>query len=316
MNAIKLLTASLLALITITSCDFTEECDYESRLNVHNNWQNYQSVPATNYAIAYDRDGQKHGPAEIKTGANGQADSVSFILPFGNFQAITFTDESFSLHTKVNEESLANINTAYAYVEMETVDLQDGRVLQNPQFPGYFFSSYNIGELNLREPISCAAIQRLHTRFVRFLYNIVYEYNGQPQVKSLTTELTGLATQLKLKDGIGIPESAVSAFSRPEYTEISNSLTGTSKNYYTNQVSALSYLPKTTNFPAVNNTIKVNAYLDNITVRAASLDLTEYFNTFTENFVTIKIDVVIEKTGMHLELAAWELGIWEEFVIK
>lgn len=316
MKPTKLWAASLITLMAVTSCDFTEECQYQSRLNVHNNWLNYTEIPATNQAIAYDLNGKSKGAVEVRSGANGRADSISFILPFGKYEVITFTDEKFSQRTKVDAGSMESPETACAYVETEPIDLQDGRVLLNPQFPGYFYTSYNTGDLNLRVPVTCSAIQQQHTRFVRFLYNVVYESSGQPAVRLLTTELTGIATRMLLKNGEGIPQSAVTAYARPEYTEIADTQDGTEKKYFVNQISALGFLPKNTNHAAINNTIKVNAFLDDFTVRSASLDLTDYFDTFTNNYVTVEIDVVIEKNGIHLELAAWELGIWKEFVIK
>lgn len=316
MKPLKLWAASLITLITVTSCDFTEECQYESRLNIHNNWLNYREVPATNHAIAYDLSGKSRGPVEIRPGANGKADSVSCTLPFGSYQVLTFTDAQFSQRTKIDTGSLDSPESACVYVETEPVDIQDGRVLLNPQFPGYFYTSYNTGDLNLRVPVTCSAIQQQHTRFVRFLYNVVYESGSQPAVRSITTELTGIATRMLLKNGEGVPQSAVTAYARPEYTKVEDVLSGAEKSYFVNQVSALNFLPKTANNAATNNTIKVNAFLDDITVRSASLDLTDYFDTFTNNYATVKIDVVIEKNGLHLELAAWELGVWKEFVIK
>ena len=316
MKVLKFFATGFITLIIGTSCDFTEVCEYQSRLNVHNNWQNYQDVPETNKAIAYDLKGMANGPVEIRSGANGKADSVSFSLPFGNYEALTYTEDPFSQRVNIDTESLNSIETAAVYVNMEPVDIKDGRVLENPQFPGYFYSSYNTGDLNLRVPVSCSAIQKLHTRFARFLYNIVYEYQGQSKVKSLTSEFSGVATRFLLKPCEGIPESAATVYARPEYTHVIDTQSGIEKSYYVNQISALSYLPKTANNAAMNNTIKVNAYMDDITVRSASLDLTDYFDTFTSNYVTIKIDVVIEKEGMHLELASWSIGIWEEFVIK
>ena len=316
MKQIKFLATSLFTMAIVASCDFTEECQYQSRLNVHNNWQNYEVTPESNQVVSYGINNYRVGPVSTSTNANEQADSASFTLPFGSYRVLTYTDEPFSLRTKIDTQSLNDPETAFAYVETAPVDLQDGRNLNNPQFPGYFYSSYNTGDLNVRVPVSCAAIQRLHTRFVRFLYNIVYEYDGSPDVKSLTTELSGVATQLRLKSGEGVPASAMTVYARPELTEIYDQQAETYSSYYINQISALSFLPQTGNNAAVNNTIRVNAYLDDFTVRTASLNLSDYFDTFTDNFVSINIDVVIEKSGIHLELAAWELGIWKEFIIK
>lgn len=316
MKQINLLATYAIVALIATSCDFTEECLYKSRLNVHNNWQNYEEVPETNQVVGYGTDNKKWGPVKTNTGANGRADSTSFILPFGNYKVLTYTTGDFSLRTKIDLPALDDPETAFAYVETEPVDLQDGRNLYNPQFPGYFYTSYNTGDLNVRIPVSCAAIQRQHTRFARFLYNIVYQYNGNARIKSLTTDLTGVATQIRLKSGEGVPESAATVYAKPEWTALNDSQKGEGKSYYANQISALSFLPATPTHASVNNTIKVNALMDDFTIRSASLNLTDYFDTFDGNFVTIKIDVVVEDSGMHLELAAWELGIWKEFIIK
>lgn len=316
MKQIKIVTFCLSVLVGATSCDFTETCEYISRLNVYNNWQNHTHIPKTNLVIAYGEDDETVGPVSTTSNANRQADSTSFVLHYGGYEVLSFTDEKFSLGVKVNSESLINAKTAYAYVDMEPVELQDGRVLENPIFPGYYYSSYNTGVLELRNSVSCIAMQKLHTRFVRFIYNVIYEYSNTPKVNFITTDLSGVATQLNIKTGEGVKQSSVTVFSRPEKTEIKNEISGKTHSYFINQISCLSFLPRTSSSVAVGNNLIVHGFLKDGNIHSASLDLTDYFDTLTDNYATVTIDVVVEKENIHLELAAWETGIWKEFIIK
>lgn len=316
MKQIKIVTLCLSVLVGATSCDFTETCEYTSKLNVHNNWQNHTNIPKTNQVIAYGNNDETVGPVNTTSNANGHADSTSFVLHYGGYEVLSFTDEKFSLGVKANSGSLNSAKTAYAYVDMVPVELQDGRVLENPVFPGYYYSSYNTGDLDLRNPVSCIAMQRLHTRFVRFLYNVIYEYSNTPKVNFITTDLSGVATQLNLKTGEGVTQSSVTVFSRPEKTEIKNEISGKIHSYFMNQISCLSFLPRTSSSVAAGNDLIVHSFLKDGNIRSASLDLTDYFDTFTDNYATVTIDVVVEKEKIHLELAAWETGIWKEFIIK
>ena len=52
----NVLLSVLLAAGALTSCDFTEECEYHGWLRVENNWQGYNDIPAApdrNYALFY-----------------------------------------------------------------------------------------------------------------------------------------------------------------------------------------------------------------------------------------------------------------------
>ena len=52
----------------LSSCDFTEDCDYFGWLRVENNWQGYNDIPSSpdrNYALMYSDDKGYQGEYSI-----------------------------------------------------------------------------------------------------------------------------------------------------------------------------------------------------------------------------------------------------------
>ena len=78
----------------LSSCDFTEDCDYFGWLRVENNWQGYNDIPSSpdrNYALMYSDDKGYQGEYSIVPNLEGIPDTVTTRMPMGGARVITFT---------------------------------------------------------------------------------------------------------------------------------------------------------------------------------------------------------------------------------
>ena len=317
----------------MTSCDWHEECEYYGWLRVTNNWQGYEKIPSSpdrNYALFYSELKGFQGEFDIVGNLEGVPDTVTAKVPIGATNVITYTrpneeEESSTMSKNIRFKNLESYNGAVAYLDYY-MDEEGGHLAE----PGLFYvgqSSANVkfedteivasGETVNRIPV----LQRQITKFLEFRFRTGKDNPSLPSVTGIRTTLSGVASELYLSTGMGVPESAVtcSYVAAPiEYVDPENPSTDNLANIqFKYAFSVLDFLGRYESVDNTKNILTVYATLENGEERKRSIDITPYLEDFDQLCMVARIDVDVSSDNLKLGVvfAEFEEGLWEYYNI-
>lgn len=333
----------------LSSCEFTEDCDYFGWLRVENNWQGYNDIPSApdrNYALLYSDSKGYQGECDIVPNLEGVPDTVTARMPMGGARVITFTRPNDANNDGVNDEdpalpvtnmsqnikfkNLDDFDRATAYVDYYSDDT--GFHIAEP---GLFYlgqSSTNVKfediELVKRADThnQIPVLQRQITKFLEFRFHVGKDNPSLPNVTGIRTSLSGIATELNLSTGEGVPESAVTCNymsfkvpgpGDPGYDPENPSSDNLADIQYKYQFTVLDFLGRFDQVDNTRNILTVWAQLDNGEERVRSIDISSYLANFEHLCMVARIDVDVSSDNLNLGVvfSEFETGLWEYYNI-
>ena len=328
MRCRKILSLILVA-AAFTSCDWHEECDYFGWLRVENNWQGYTKIPAApdrNYALFYSKVKGYQGQYDIVPNLEGVPDTVTVKVPIGSTRVITYTrpneEEPTSVMSKnIKFRDLESYDKATAYVDYY-LDDKGGHIAE----PGLFYigqSTTNVSfedtelvgksETNNKIPV----LQRQITKFLEFRFHTGKDNSSLPNITAIRTSLSGIASEVSLSTGLGVPESAVTCNYNAQAVDVIDPENPSSDNLadiqFKYSFAALDFLGRFETVDNTKNILTVWATLDNGEERVRSIDITPYLKEFDQLCMVARIDVDVSSDNLKLGVvfAEFEEGLWE-----
>lgn len=323
----------LLLAAAVSSCDWHEECDYFGWLRVENNWQGYTKIPSApdrNYALLYSDVKGFQGQFDIVPNLEGVPDTVTVKMPIGGTRVITYTrpndEEPTSVMSKnIKFKDLEDYEKATAYVDYY-LDEKGGHIAE----PGLFYigqSTTNVSfedtellgssDTNNKIPV----LQRQITKYLEFRFRTGKDNPSLPNITGIRTSLAGIASELKLSTGQGVPESAVTcSFNAQKVADVdpeNPSSDNLADIQYKYGFSVLDFLGRFESFDNTKNILTVWATLDNGEERMRSIDITPYLKEFDQLCMVARIDVDVSSDNLKLGVvfAEFEEGLWEYYNI-
>ena len=322
----------------LSSCDFSDDCDYFGWLRVENNWQGYTDIPASpdlNYALFYSDSKGFQGEQKIQPNLQGIPDAVTLRMPMGTAKVITYTkpneqNENSSLSKNIKFSNLENYAEAIAYVDYNQDDF--GYKIAEP---GLFY----IGQADVDVKFEdtevvkesdtqnlVPVLQKQVTRFLEFRFHIGKDNPSLPNVTGIRTQLSGIATQIRLSTGEGVPESAVTCDYRatavpkpgePGYDADNPSSENLADIQFKYSFSALDFLGRFDDYDNTSNILTIYATLDNGEERMTSIDISPYLTYMEEPCMVARINVDVSSDNLKLgvDFADYEAGLWEYYNI-
>ena len=326
----NVLLSVLLAAGALTSCDFTEECEYHGWLRVENNWQGYNDIPAApdrNYALFYSDTKGFQGEQAIVPNLLGVPDTVSVQMPMGGAQVITYTrpnDESSvsNMSKNIKFKNLEKAETATAYVDYYE-DESGSHIAE----PGLFYLGYSTTNVNFEDAELIPSgethnvttvLQRQITKFLEFRFRAGKDNASLPNIIGIRTSLSGIASELNLLTGEGVPESSVTCDYKalPVTLDPANpSSDNLADIQYKYQFTALDFLGRFEQYENTKNILTVWAQLDNGEERVRSIDISPYLANFEHLCMVARIDVDVSADNLKLGVvfSEYETGLWEYY---
>lgn len=346
-------TSKILSVLFISaalaSCDFTEDCDYFGWLRVENNWQGYHDIPSApdrNYALMYSDEKGFQGEYNIYPNLEGIPDTVTTVMPMGGAKVITFTRPNDANNDGVNDTDPAlpvtNMSQNIKFKNMESfgkatayVDYYADDTGNHIAEPGLFYLGQATTNVKFEDTglVKGAdtrnlvpVLQRQITKFLEFRFHVGKDNASLPNVTGIRTSLSGIASELNLSTGEGVPESSVTCNYKaiavpgpgdPGYDPENPSSDNLADIQYKYQFTVLDFLGRYENIENTRNILTVWAQLDNGEERVRSIDISSYLANFEHLCMVARIDVDVSSDNLKLGVvfSEFETGLWEYYNI-
>lgn len=287
----KLLLA-ILCILTVTSCQFSEECNYTGSVEVTMDWDslwgNLQK-PDSLTALFY-----REGEFPVKKGLVG--DTTYLGIPAGDTDLLTFNLPS-NIEFRESGSSRDTELHLPTYFEGNTRAVGECPMICSAS--GTFLVPIDATVKQLVAPLPIV-------KQLIFIVNVVKLGGDMGELSTANASLSGISTGYSLYRREPIRTKATIFFP----------LERGEKDTFTHCFFVLGVNPNTPNQEPIPNKLTVTVLLDDGESKAVDIDLTKQLDQFTSNIFKCEIDIEISALSVGISITDWEQGTWGQITIQ
>lgn len=296
MIKLKSYTAFFFIILTMASCQFSENCDYTGDVQLTMDWEslwgNLQKPDSLNVLF------YKNAKSPLRKNFYGYTtDTIYNNIPSGNTNMIIFNKpEDVQLH---NPSELSN-------AELRLPTYFEGNIKAVNECP-------MICEVNsdILVPIESMIQQSISplpiVKQLIFVVNVIRE-GVTGELANCNASLSGIPTGYSLSRGEATETKATVFFSLPKDK---GDLDSFSHSFF-----VLGINRDQPDRESTPKKLSLSISLDDGEIKNAEFDLTEQLNEFTSNIFKCEVTVRITAMSTTIEIISWEQGVWNQIIIQ
>ena len=293
---LKRISLVMLSVLLVTSCRFSEECNYTGSVEITSDWEslwgNLQK-PDSLIALFY-----RDGDIPIKKRLFGSStDTLYTGIPSGNTDMVVYNQPD-----GVQSKGLEVLSGA----ELRLPTHFEGNILAIGECPmicsaNHFFT-VPIDD-QIEQPISPLPI----VKQLSFVVNVIRE-GITGELSTCSASLSGIPTRYSLHRREAMRTKATVFFSLSKDAGDSDS--------FSHSFFVLGVNPDQHDQEIIPKKLSITITLDDGEVKDADFDLTELLNEFKSNIFKCEVSVKITALSTEVTVVKWEQGTWEQVTIQ
>lgn len=291
----KILILIVTVTFTLTSCKFSEECNYtgsvELALDWESLWGNLQKPDSL--TVLFYRDGK----TPVRKGLCGQStDTLYNNIPSGGTNMLIFNKPD-----GVQSHTLSELSNA----ELRLPTYFKGNIRAVEECP--MICEVNNDIIVPIEGVTQHSISPLPiVKQLTFVVNVIREgVTGEPV--TCNASLSGIPSGYSLSRCEATRTKATVFF---PLSKKANSDT------FNHSFFVLGVNPDRSDMVSISKKLSISVALDDGEVKSVDVDLTDQFNAFTSNIFKCEVNVTITALSTDINIVGWEQGTWQHIVIQ
>lgn len=291
----KLLILIVTVTFTLTSCKFSEECNYtgsvELSLDWESLWGNLQKPDSL--TVLFYRDGK----TPIRKDLYGQStDTIYNNIPSGSTNMLIFNKPD-----GVQSHTLSELSNA----ELRLPTYFEGNIRAVQECP--MICEVNNDIIVPIEGVTQHSISPLPiVKQLTFVVNVIREgVTGEPA--TCNASLSGISSGYSLSRCEATRTKATVFFPLSKKAD---------SDTFNHSFFVLGVNPDRSDMESISKKLSISVALDDGEVKSADFDLTDQFNEFTSNIFKCEVNVTITALSTDISIVGWEQGTWQHIVIQ
>ena len=294
MIKIKSYTAFLFILLTMSSCQFSEDCNYAGNVQLIMDWESMWGnllKPDSLTALFY-----RNGNLNTKNTLLG--DTIYENIPSGETEMIIYNQAEGTTSTGLD---------IYTNGELHLPTYFEGNIRAVNDCPMIcgFNSCLNVPiESTVKQLVTPLPI----VKQMIFIVHIIRE-GVTGNITSCEASLSGIATGYSLSRQEAIRSKATVFFPLERDTK-------EEEEDYKHSLFVLGVNPAKDGEESISKKLSVTVALDDGEVKSEDVDITAELENFTANVFKCEVNVKITSLSTTVEIASWKQGVWNQIIIQ